>query len=116
MTLTSCQPKPEPLSVPGPRLPLGVRPEVAYASRKVELAGETSLLMITDGLPEARDAGGEPMGYQALESMLSGDRAPSSPSTWLADLFDRVQRRTGRMPEDDWTAAMLVPREGGGGS
>ena len=70
--------------------------------------------MITDGLPEARDAAGEPMGYQALESMLAVDAADGSLPKWLADLFDRVQRRTGRMPEDDWTAAALAPREDGG--
>lgn len=105
---------PQPLSVPGPRLPLGIRPEVAYASRSVELVADERLLMITDGLPEARDADGEPMGYQALESMLSLEGETGSPSSWLAGLFDRVQRRTGRMPEDDWTAAMLVPREMGG--
>lgn len=100
---------PKPLSVPGPRLPLGVRSEVAYASRTVELGGDARLLMITDGLPEARDADGEPMGYQALESMLAVEAGP--PAAWLAGLFDRVQRRTGRMPEDDWTAALLVPRD-----
>jgi len=105
---------PRPLSVPGPRLPLGVRPEVAYASRTVEIADEESLLLLTDGLPEAREADGEPLGYQALESMLCGEPSSESPSAWLAGLFDGVQRRTGRMPEDDWTAAMLVPREAGG--
>jgi sigma-B regulation protein RsbU (phosphoserine phosphatase) len=105
---------PQPLSVPGPRLPLGIRSEVAYASRSVELSADARLLMITDGLPEARDSDGEPMGYQALESMLSLESDSDTPSSWLAGLFDRVQRRTGRMPEDDWTAAMLVPREMGG--
>jgi sigma-B regulation protein RsbU (phosphoserine phosphatase) len=100
---------PQPLSVPGPRLPLGVRPEVAYASRTVAVAGDESLLLITDGLPEARDATGEPLGYRALESMLCEEPTTGSPSTWLAGLFDRVQRRTGRLPEDDWTAAMLTP-------
>lgn len=100
---------PEPLSVPGPRLPLGVRPEVAYASRAVTVAAGESLFLMTDGLPEARGADGDPLGYQALESMLRQE--PAVPSSWLARLFDRVQRRTGRLPEDDWTAAMLVPRE-----
>lgn len=102
---------PRSLSVPGPRLPLGVRPEVAYASRTAEMAAGTSLLMVSDGLPEARDAAGEPMGYQALESMLHRETSAGSPASWLAGLFDRVQRRTGRLPEDDWTAAMLVPHE-----
>jgi sigma-B regulation protein RsbU (phosphoserine phosphatase) len=102
---------PQPLSVPGPRLPLGVREEVAYASRTVEVAADDSLLLLTDGLPEAREASGEPLGYQALESMLSEEPSTGSPSSWLSGLFDRVQRRTGRVPEDDWTAAMLVPRD-----
>jgi len=102
---------PQPLSVPGPRLPLGVRPEVAYASRTAEVADDESLLMLTDGLPEARAAAGEPLGYQALESMLSREPTVGSPAAWLTGLFDSVQQRTGRLPEDDWTAAMLVPRE-----
>ena len=101
---------PQPLSVPGPRLPLGIRPEVAYASRTAAIGDNERLLMITDGLPEARDPGGEPLGYQALESMLSEEPPTESPSTWLTGLFERVQLRTGRLPEDDWTAAMLVPK------
>ena len=102
---------PQPLSVPGPRLPLGVREEVAYASRNVDLADDQSLLLLTDGLPEAREANGEPLGYEALESMLGQIPTIGAPSSWLSELFDRVQRRTVRAPEDDWTAAMLVPRE-----
>jgi sigma-B regulation protein RsbU (phosphoserine phosphatase) len=101
----------EPLSVPGPRLPLGVRKEVAYASRKASLRADDRLLLLTDGLPEARDPNGEPMGYGALESMLSDEPPTTEPASWLARLFDRVQQRTGRIPEDDWTTALLVPRE-----
>ena len=101
------------LSVPGPRLPLGVRGEVAYASRTVEVSDGDRLLMLTDGLPEARDADGEPLGYQTLEAMLAEECSTESPASWISGLFDRVQRRTGRAPEDDWTAAMLVPRETG---
>jgi sigma-B regulation protein RsbU (phosphoserine phosphatase) len=105
---------PQPLSVPGPRLPLGVRPEVAYASRAAQVADDETLLLVTDGLPEARDAAGEPLGYEALESILSREPSAGSPSSWLTGLFDEVQQRTGRLPEDDWTAAMLVPREAEG--
>ena len=104
---------PRPVAVPGPRLPLGVRSDVAYASRTANVADEEVLMLLTDGLPEARDAHGEPLGYQALESMLSRGSAVASPPAWLAKIFDAVQRRTGRVPEDDWTAAVLVPREAG---
>jgi sigma-B regulation protein RsbU (phosphoserine phosphatase) len=102
---------PEPLSVPGPRLPLGVRAEVAYSARSVEMGPDDRLLLLTDGLPEARDGAGEPLGYQALEAMLAEDTPPGSPTSWLTDLFDRVQRTTGRVPEDDWTTALLVPHK-----
>jgi sigma-B regulation protein RsbU (phosphoserine phosphatase) len=102
---------PRPLSVPGPRLPLGVREQVAYASRTTEISADDRLLLLTDGLPEARDESGEPLGYQALESMLAEETAVETSSSWLAGLFDRVQKRTARTPEDDWTAALLVPRE-----
>ncbi len=99
---------PRPLPVPGPRLPLGVRAEVAYASRRLEMASAEGLLLLTDGLPEARDESGEPLGYEALESMLA-EQPPAASPAWLPGLFDRLQRRTGRLPEDDWTAAILVP-------
>ena len=102
---------PQPLSVPGPRLPLGVREQVAYASRSFEVEADDRLLLLSDGLPEARDATGEPLGYQALEAMLGREPSTGSPAAWLSGLFDRVQRYTARTPEDDWTAAMLVPRE-----
>jgi len=75
------------------------------------VADDQSLLLLTDGLPEARDADGEPLGYEALESMLAREPAAGSPSSWLSGLFDNVQKKTARAPEDDWTAAMLVPRE-----
>jgi len=102
---------PQPLSVPGPRLPLGVRAEVAYASRAAVLGNDQALLMLTDGLPEARDIDGEPLGYEALESLLAQEPPVVPLASWLTRLFDRVQRGTARLPEDDWTAAMLAPRE-----
>ena len=69
------------------------------------------LLLLTDGLPEARDASGEPIGYEAFESMLDGAPSGGSPASRLSRLFDTVQQTTGRVPEDDWTAAMLMPRD-----
>jgi len=102
---------PEPISVPGPRLPLGIRKEVAYASRRLPIDTGSRLMLLTDGLPEARDPSGDPMGYGALEAMIADEGPAEAPSTWLAGLFDRVQRRTGRSPDDDWTAALLSPRE-----
>lgn len=107
---------PRPLPVPGPRLPLGVRAEVAYASRTSELGDGEALLLLTDGLPEARGPDGEPLGYEALEAMVGREPgAGTTPAERLAGLFDAVHECTGRLPEDDWTAALLVPRPVTGG-
>jgi serine phosphatase RsbU (regulator of sigma subunit) len=108
---------PRSLPVPGPRLPLGIRPEIVYASRTATVGEGESLLLLTDGLPEARDPAGEPLGYESLEETLgepSAAESPTdSPARWLSNLFDSVGQRSGHIPEDDWTAAILVPRPGG---
>jgi sigma-B regulation protein RsbU (phosphoserine phosphatase) len=103
-----------PISAPGPRLPLGIRPGTSYASRTVAIEDDGFLLLLTDGLPEATDESGDPLGYETLEAMLGHEPLRGAPADWLTTLFDRVQRRTGRLPEDDWTASMLVPRAPGG--
>lgn len=104
---------PRSLPVPGPRLPLGIRPEITYASRTAELESGEGLLLLTDGLPEARGDDGDPLGYESLEAMLGSLPAAGSPALWLAGLFDTLQERSGRVPDDDWTAALLVPGAAG---
>jgi serine phosphatase RsbU (regulator of sigma subunit) len=103
--------KPRPVTVPGPRLPLGIRSEVVYASQTAQMGEEEALLLMTDGLPEARDDSGDPLGYDAFESLLARQGPIASPSRWLGEVFEEVERRTRRVPDDDWTAAMLVPGE-----
>ena len=79
---------------------------------RVEVAGDDRLLLLTDGLPRRGTPMASPWDTRLWSrcSRRSRDRIPVS---WISGLFDRVQRRTGRAPEDDWTAAMLVPHETG---
>ncbi|HEX4961627.1 MAG TPA: PP2C family protein-serine/threonine phosphatase [Thermoanaerobaculia bacterium] len=94
------------LSVPGPRLPLGVRPEVAYEALEVTLAPGDRLLLFTDGLAEAPAAAGEPLGYPALAALMAeGDSLP--PLAWLDALLERVRTATSPALEDDWTVLLL---------
>ena len=60
---------PAPLAVPGPRLPLGLRAEQGYHALRLRLAPGERLLLLTDGLPEAR-ADGAPLGYDALPGLF----------------------------------------------
>jgi len=106
--------RPEPLSAPGPRLPLGVRKDVAYRALEGRLEPGEKLVLLTDGLPEAVTSAGEPIGYPALESlMLTGNSA--SPSDYVDGLFGRLHEATVPAIEDDWTALVLERVESGSG-
>jgi hypothetical protein len=100
---------PAPQVVPGPRLPLGVRREVAYCSLALRLAPGDRLLLLTDGLAEAPAAGGEPLGYGALAGLLAagGGGRGEAPLAWIDGLLDRVRAATRPGLEDDWTALLL---------
>jgi len=106
---------PVPLTVPGPRLPLGARREVVYESLAVNLRPGDRILMLTDGLAEAPTTAGEPLGYPALGSLLAALPAAPTPLAWLDALLERVRAATQASLEDDWTA-LLLERTAGGNS
>ena len=96
----------ETLWVPGPRLPLGARAEIEYRSLAVRLPPGARLLLLTDGLPEATTAAGDPLGYDALAGLVSRlDGGP--PGRALDLLFASVREATRPTLEDDWTALLL---------
>jgi hypothetical protein len=99
------------LAVPGPRLPLGLRPAVAYEPLAGVLAPGERILLVSDGLPEAPLAGGEPLGYALFEELIAAE--PAGGAAGLAALFSAVARRTQAARADDWTA-LLVERPIGG--
>ncbi len=98
----------EPLSVSGPRLPLGARPDVAYESLTLSLAAGERVLFLTDGLPEALSPSGEPLGYEALVRFLAS--ATARPGPWLDGLLEKVRSATSSVLEDDWTVLLLENR------
>ena len=92
------------LSVPGPRYPLGVRGEVAYEETLGRLDPGERIVFVTDGLPEAPDAGGEPLGYERFEALLPRAADPDA-------LFAAVRTAVAAPRlEDDWTALYLERR------
>ena len=94
--------RPRVLSVPGPRFPLGVRREVAYEKISGTLAPGERLLLVSDGLPEAPTAAGEPLGYERFEDILAhaGRVDPDA-------LFALVRSATSPTLADDWTVLIL---------
>ena len=75
----------EAISVPGPRLPLGARPNITYESFTTSLKPGERIFFFTDGLPEAETAKDEPLGHETLERLLP--RRAASPSLFI-DRFD----------------------------
>ncbi len=108
---------PSPLEVPGPRLPLGLRADVPYASATRALGPGARLLLFSDGLAEARRASGEPLGYEGLGALLARLSAPGPDAgptgAWLDDVLDEIQRETSPVLDDDWTAVAVECRRGG---
>lgn len=109
---------PRPLEAPLPRLPLGVRRGLAYASVATTLEPGDRLLLLTDGLPEAPVAG-EPLGYQRLPLYFDHPMAPVKPGAaasvaggvWLDTLIVRLRQVSGGDLEDDWTTLLLERKE-----
>jgi serine phosphatase RsbU (regulator of sigma subunit) len=100
---------PRALSVPGERMPLGVRRESRYEALSGSLEPGERLILLSDGLPEALMATDEPMGYPAFESFLAASDS-ATPSEFLDDLFRRVREASVPTIEDDLTALVLERR------
>ncbi len=98
----------EPLSVPGPRLPLGARRDIAYESLTVTVEPGERVLFLTDGLPEAPDASGDPIGYEALSRLVSS--AAAAPGDPVERLLDSVRAASPGALQDDWTVLLLERR------
>jgi serine phosphatase RsbU (regulator of sigma subunit) len=105
---------PRELSVPGPRLPLGIRSEVDYGATELELEPGDRLLFYSDGIPEAPTVSGRQLGYQALRALLAdAHRRPAADEEWLDDWLERIRDATRGEAEDDWTALLVERRPTG---
>jgi len=97
------------LPVEGPRLPLGVRPQITYHQSRQQLGPGDRVLLLTDGMPEARTSELLPLGYQAFERILQ-DSPWESGQGWLDAVITRVRALTLEEQEDDWTSQLLEVR------
>jgi serine phosphatase RsbU (regulator of sigma subunit) len=93
----------EPVSVTGERLPLGARPDVRYDALEIRLEPGDRFFLVSDGIPEAVRANGEPLGYDALRDTLN---AVPPGAGWIDGVLDRVRAQVQGV-DDDWTAVVL---------
>jgi serine phosphatase RsbU (regulator of sigma subunit) len=96
-----------PMSIECPSLPLGVRDTMTTRTVEVPLHEGDAIIYLSDGIVEAQDENGDPLGFDALESLLGQqeDRAPNA----LRDLIlDAVARHSGTRPADDDRTVMVL--------
>jgi serine phosphatase RsbU (regulator of sigma subunit) len=97
-------------------LPLGHRWPDPPPSRTLAFAPGSRLLLYSDGLVEARNAGGEPFGYEALHAVLAANR-DAPPRELVAAVIAALDRHLAGAPLADDLTIVLVEhgRTAGGG-
>ena len=91
-------------------LPFGIQPEAKYDSAGVTLAPGDWLVIFTDGLVEAVNAGGEDYGEPRLLNVL-GAGSGSSPDDMLKRLMADLDLFVGSTPQHDDVTCMLLKGE-----
>jgi sigma-B regulation protein RsbU (phosphoserine phosphatase) len=93
-------------------LPLGVLEDAAYEQRRVPLGEGDRILLYTDGLIEARNAGGELFGIERVLQTLEA-RAADDPKTLKDALLAALWKHTGGDMSHDDVTFMVVEVESG---
>lgn len=93
-------------------MPLGAMKNYAYALRETTLEDGDTLLLLTDGLPEQKNAHQEMFDYARVKQMLTevGTRSPEdivAQFTRAADLW------MGSIPQDDDITLLVIQRNNG---
>jgi sigma-B regulation protein RsbU (phosphoserine phosphatase) len=92
---------------------LGLFPDATYEAGDVPFGPGDSLLLFSDGIPEANDTRGAQFGDERLAALwreLAGRPAPEA----LARIYEEVERfRGSAAPSDDMTAVVVAPRIAG---
>jgi len=91
-------------------LPFGIQPEAKYDSAGVTLAPGDWLVIFTDGLVEAVNAGGEDYGEPRLLNVLAAGSV-SSPDDMLKRLMADLDLFVGSTPQHDDVTCMLLKGE-----
>lgn len=96
-----------PIAIEGPSLPLGVREDLHVHTTEHELREGDTIVYLSDGIVEAQDENGEPLGFDQLESLLSGRSGTTAEATRNA-ILDAVVHHSGTRPADDDRTVMVI--------
>jgi serine phosphatase RsbU (regulator of sigma subunit) len=94
-------------SIESPSLPLGVRSELMTATVEVELEEGDTIVYLSDGIVEAQNEHGDPLGFDQLEAFLAS-QTDRSPNVIRDGILDAVARHSGTRPADDDRTVMVL--------
>lgn len=95
------------LAIECPSLPLGVRDHTTTRTVEVPLQEGDTIVYLSDGIVEAQDENGDPLGFDQLESLL-GSLQDRSPSALRDTILEAVARHSGTRPADDDRTVMVL--------
>jgi serine phosphatase RsbU (regulator of sigma subunit) len=96
-----------PASIEVPSLPLGVRSEIRTRTVEVKLEEGDTIVYLSDGIIEAQNEHGDPLGFDQLESVLAGT-SDTSPDVVRDAILDAVAKHCGSRPADDDRTVMIL--------
>ncbi|MBV8516740.1 MAG: SpoIIE family protein phosphatase [Acidobacteria bacterium] len=96
-----------PISIESPSLPLGVRSTMAAQTAEVDLKEGDAIVYLSDGIVEAQDENGDPLGFEQLERLLAAN-SDRSPSDLRDAILDAVARHSGTRAADDDRTVMVI--------
>ncbi len=98
---------PSPLSIESPSLPLGVRESIVSHTVELDLQEGDTIVYLSDGIIEAQNENGDPLGFDHLEALLA-QQTDRSPAAIRDQILDAVARHSGTRPADDDRTVMVL--------
>ena len=96
-----------PLSIESPSLPLGVRSDITTQTVELKLEEGDAIVYLSDGIVEAQNSNGDPLGFEHLEALLAQE-TDRSPTAIRDAILDAVARHSGSRPADDDRTIMVL--------
>lgn len=100
----------DPIAIESPSLPLGVRTHIVTNTVEVELREGDALVYLSDGMIEAQNENGDPLGFDQVEALLAAQTNHDAGALRHA-LLEGVALHSGSRPADDDRTVMILQFE-----
>jgi serine phosphatase RsbU (regulator of sigma subunit) len=96
-----------PIAIESPSLPLGVRHNIATNTVEMDLDEGDTIVYLSDGIVEAQNESGDPLGFDYLEQLLAA-QVDHSASAVRDAILNAVALHSGSRPADDDRTIMIL--------